>query len=177
MWRAVRRGNSEAWRRDMYLPHASADVLPYLVGTGLPGLSIRLPDGWLRVAWCHRDQAQLAARLTQNSYKYSLLNLPEQCSGGTGIYRHLPTGKTNVVQQKTEIDWMEREPLTEPLSYSAGEWELLDRIEMRYNRLVAFNGSAMHKIFIEPGEAPFGPAVEDSRLGLTTFFRYPETLA
>lgn len=102
------------------------------------------------------------------------LNPPEQCRGGTGIYRHVPTGRMSVVQQHVDLRWMEGRELTEPLSYSSGEWELLRKIEMKYNRLVILNSSVIHKIFFEPDQEAYGEDIENVRLALNNFFVYRE---
>ena len=98
------------------------------------------------------------------------LNTEEQCSGGTGIYRHMPSGKTRLVQQDISVANLERQPLTRPLNYSTGEWELLHKFEMHYNRLIAFTSSVIHKIFFEPEGHPYREDIDHVRLCLNSFF-------
>lgn len=105
------------------------------------------------------------------------LNLPEQCSGGTGIYRHRPSNRTNVVQESTDLGWMATKSLNAPLSYSTEDWELLHRFDMKYNRLVVFNASTIHKIFFEPGVTMFKEDVANVRLTLNNFFVYSKPSA
>ncbi len=100
------------------------------------------------------------------------LNPPDQCRGGTAVYRHVPSQRMNAVQDQPDIRWMESRPLDAPLSYSAGEWELLHQFEMKYNRLVIFNGSVIHKIFMAPEDAPWGESLQDTRLTLNNFFDF-----
>ena len=98
------------------------------------------------------------------------LNTEDQCTGGTGVYRHIPSGRMRLVQQDISVAHLERKPLTEPLSYSSGEWELLHRFDMRYNRLVAFTSSVIHKIFLEPEGHPYLEDIDSVRLTLNAFF-------
>jgi len=98
------------------------------------------------------------------------LNTSENCSGGTGIYRHVPSGKMRLVQQDISVAHLEKEPLTKSLNYSAGEWELLHKFEMRYNRIVAFTSSVIHKIFLEPEGHPYREDIDNVRLSLNSFF-------
>jgi hypothetical protein len=98
------------------------------------------------------------------------LNKGDMCSGGTGVYRHRPTGRLQFVQPHTSLAHVEREPLTSQLNYSAGEWELLHKFEMRYNRFIAFTSSVVHKIFFEPEGHPYGEHINQVRLSLNAFF-------
>ena len=100
------------------------------------------------------------------------LNTPGQCSGGTGIYRHIPSGKMRFIQKAYSLAHVEKEPLTKPLNYSAGEWQLLHKFDMQYNRLIAFNSSVIHKIFFEPEGHPYTAEIDQARLSLNSFFVY-----
>lgn len=107
------------------------------------------------------------------------LNTADMCSGGTGIYRHTPTGRMQFIQDDDNLEHLEKEPLTKPLSYSSGEWELLHKFDMRYNRFVAFTSSVAHKIFFEPEGHPYNEDIDQVRLTLNSFFiiAQPEEVA
>jgi len=100
------------------------------------------------------------------------LNTTQQCSGGTGIYRHLPSGQMRFIQKGYSLEHLEKEPLTQPLNYSAGEWQLLHKFDMQYNRLIAFNSSVIHKIFFEPEGHSYTAEIDQTRLSLNSFFVY-----
>ena len=100
------------------------------------------------------------------------LNSPSQCWGGTGIYRHLPTGALFTNQASTSLDWLAEKPLTKPLTNSTDEWALEYMIEMKFNRMVAFNGSLIHKIFWPEGPSAFKNNIKQSRLALNSFYWY-----
>lgn len=99
------------------------------------------------------------------------LNPSIQCYGGTGIYRHIPTGKLYTDQSITSLEWLCQEPLKRPLTESTDEWCLECMVEMKYNRMVAFNGSFIHKIYW-PDASPYGKSLKESRLTLNNFFWY-----
>jgi len=98
------------------------------------------------------------------------LNTDDLCSGGTGIYRHIPTGNMHFVQSDYNLEHLETKPLIEQLNYSAGDWELLHKFEMRYNRFIALTSSVVHKIFFEPEGHPFKEDFDHVRLSLNSFF-------
>lgn len=102
---------------------------------------------------------------------FAYLNPPESCAGGTRIFRHIPTNKICVVQKNsTSIQWMVQKPLDKALVESTEEWELVKYFEMKYNRLIAFNSSVIHKIDVTGGK--FTMDVDNARLVLNCFFRY-----
>lgn len=108
------------------------------------------------------------------------LNPAESCAGGTGLYRHLPTGLERVpITPNQEIrDLADRLELSEEFLESAEGyenfqnsmifnplfacreptyinegnqyWELLELIEMRPNRLIIFDGRCFHSQYIKP---------------------------
>ena len=100
------------------------------------------------------------------------LTAPERCSGGTGIYRHLPTGKMHCVQDTCGLDHMLHKPMKSALNYSTDEWELLHKVDMKNNRLVMISSSIIHKIFFEPEGHLYAENIEDTRLALNNFFVY-----
>lgn len=102
------------------------------------------------------------------------LNPPEQCWGGTGIYRHIPSGKITSNQLGAGLDWLCQNPLSEPLTESTQEWKLEYKIEMKFNRFAAFNSSTMHKIFWPDAQAPYRKDMANARLTLNNFFKYAD---
>lgn len=58
--------------------------------------------------------------------------------------------------------------------YSTNEWELLHKIDMRYNRLVMLNASVIHKIIFEPEGHSYSEKIDETRLALNNFFVYSE---
>jgi hypothetical protein len=80
------------------------------------------------------------------------LNDPKDCHGGTGFYRHKKTGlegfhDLNTVEKamrKLNISFNELVKMTEDDARMPGEWELTDKIQMKYNRMVIYNGRMFH---------------------------------
>ncbi len=103
---------------------------------------------------------------------FAYLNLPENCGGGTRLFRHIPTNSMNVVQGMNSLRKMIQKPLDKPLVESTEEWELIKFFEMKYNRLIAFNSSTIHKIDLTG--AKFTMDIDTTRLTLNCFFRYTD---
>ncbi|MGE0708080.1 MAG: DUF6445 family protein [Planctomycetota bacterium] len=110
------------------------------------------------------------------------LNRPEECAGGTGLYRHTLTGLERVPQTPTRevLQLAARlgfrpESLEDPAAYTRfqdaivfnplfaapeGEyvndgnpyWELIYLMEMRWNRMVLFDGRIPHSQYLRPGD-------------------------
>lgn len=110
------------------------------------------------------------------------LNPEEMCGGGTGLYRHRPTGLTRipigitphlitvaeehgltVSKIRTQEGYAEfmntvffnpkyAVPDNRYINDGNEYWELLYRIDMRPNRLVIFDGRMPHSQYIEPGQ-------------------------
>lgn len=102
---------------------------------------------------------------------FAYLNLDHQCAGGTRIYRHIPSNTLNIVQHReTSLAGMMKLPLEFPLVESTEEWEMVKFFKMKFNRLIAFNSSAIHKIDLTDGK--FSMNINSTRLCLNTFFNY-----
>ncbi|NOX08473.1 MAG: hypothetical protein GXP22_03105 [Gammaproteobacteria bacterium] len=102
---------------------------------------------------------------------FAYLVLPENCAGGTRIYRHIPSDKIYVLQENSHsLAGLMKKTLTEPLVESTEEWEMVQYFEMKYNRLIAFNSSSIHKIDLTGGR--FTMQIEATRLCLNAFYRY-----
>lgn len=90
------------------------------------------------------------------------MNLPEQCRGGTTLYRHKALGTDHTPMTEEELracgatsvlDLLERD------GNDPDKWEELTVLPMRFNRLVLYRPSIWHS----PAE-PFGSTIEDGRL-------------
>jgi hypothetical protein len=102
---------------------------------------------------------------------FAYLNPPETCAGGTRLYRHIPTNTINVVSRdRNTLKTMLKTPLDKPLVESTEEWEMIEFFEMKYNRLIAFNSSSIHKPDLSGGN--FTMEFDSARLTLNCFFRY-----
>lgn len=110
------------------------------------------------------------------------LNPVDSCSGGTGLYRHRPTGLERVpvmpdttIRQIADQLELSDEFFTSPEGYENFQnsmifnplfacrentyindgneyWELLTLVEMRPNRLMLFDGRCFHSQYIHPGD-------------------------
>ena len=99
------------------------------------------------------------------------LNLPEQCSGGTGLFQHKPTG-LHFMPSDTEIRARGQSPYREKLRitkdwHNPDAWELTDTLDMKFNRLVVYPCSAFHSRW--PREA-FGTDPASARTIWISFF-------
>jgi hypothetical protein len=110
------------------------------------------------------------------------LNPADSCTGGTGLYRHRPTGLERVpimpdatIRKIADQLELSDEFFTSPEGYENFQnsmifnplfacrsntyindgndyWELLKLIEMRPNRLMMFDGRCFHSQYIQPGD-------------------------
>jgi hypothetical protein len=110
------------------------------------------------------------------------LNPAQSCMGGTGLYRHRPTGLERVpimpehtIHRLADQLELSEEFLNSPEGYENFQnsmifnplfarrdasfinegneyWELLHLIEMKPNRLIIFDGRCFHSQFIRPGD-------------------------
>jgi hypothetical protein len=100
------------------------------------------------------------------------LNKPEQCSGGTDFFRHIPTDSERApvfpedlakfgYQKPIEVwdDFLLRD------SNDQTKWEKVFHVPMRYNRLALFRPWFWHNA--GPG---FGSTLEDARLVMLFFY-------
>ena len=97
--------------------------------------------------FCHVDGCSYAGIV--------YLSRPEDCAGGTSIYRHRPTGDEIYKRENRQLyDFRNPE-----------QWEVLAEIEMRYNRLVMYPGQLFHAIT----PVFFGDRIENARLTQNVF--------
>ena len=102
---------------------------------------------------------------------FCYMTKPENCSGGTRVYRHIPSNTLNIVRDtQVSLQDMISKPLAQPLVESTEEWEMVHFFEMKYNRLVAMNSSLIHKIDLTGGK--FTTDFEETRLGLNCFYHF-----
>ena len=83
------------------------------------------------------------------------LSKPEQCAGGTTIYRHKATGDEIYRKQNRQL-YDFRDP---------GQWEVIEEVEMVYNRLVMYPGQLFHAIT----PVFFGDRIDNARLTQNVF--------
>lgn len=100
------------------------------------------------------------------------LSRPQDCSGGTEFYRHLPTGTDHAPTNAAELASMGLESFAQVQSdliardsNDASKWEMTMRVPMRFNRLVLLRPWMWHSA----GEA-FGTTMEDARFVYLMFF-------
>lgn len=84
--------------------------------------------------------------------------LHEGAHGGTGLYRHKPTGFENITEGRLD-EYIEAgdkfikahgEPRAEYFTESDDHYELFERIDYRPNRLVVYPGTLLHSGLIDP---------------------------
>lgn len=107
------------------------------------------------------------------------LNQPDDCSGGTAFYRHRPTGIDFVdfepdprlvlfaqamgyrrshfeelgywgVLERLLFNPRFASDAPTPLNEGNDVWELLDLVEMRFNRLIIYDGRIPHSMWVDP---------------------------
>ena len=90
------------------------------------------------------------------------LNPPEQCQGGTSMYRHKGLGLDRTPLNEAELHAYGATSILDLLEKDGNDpskWEHLMTVPMRFNRLVVYRPWIWHA----PGE-PFGNTIENSRL-------------
>lgn len=97
--------------------------------------------------FCHVDGCSYAGLL--------YLSKPEDCAGGTTIYRHKATG--DEIYDKAHRHLYDFK--------DAAQWEIITEVEMAYNRLVMYPGQLFHAI------TPifFGDTIDNARLTQNVF--------
>lgn len=101
------------------------------------------------------------------------LSRPEDCRGGTELFRHLPTDSDHASFNAAELaasgfashEAMRRE-IVEKDSLDDSKWERVMNVPMRFNRLVLLRPWLWHTA--GPG---FGDSLENGRLVYLLFFR------
>jgi hypothetical protein len=97
--------------------------------------------------FCHVDGCSYAGLL--------YLSKPEDCAGGTTIYRHKATG--DEIYDKAHKHLYDFKDET--------QWEIISEVEMVYNRLVMYPGQLFHAIT----PVFFGDSIDNARLTQNVF--------
>ena len=130
----------------------------------------------------HLNIGQRQPHIDQDITAMVYMNPAESCAGGTGLFRHTPTGleRLPIVPDQAIRDLADRLELSdeflksaegyenfqnsmifnplfacrEPRYINDGNqfWELLKLIEMRSNRLIIFDGRCFHSQYIKPDQ-------------------------
>ncbi len=108
----------------------------------------------------------------------AFLNIPEECRGGTAIYRHRETlleslphpipYYENFIKErifplakkyscKSYEDFLQKiifspRETSQCISESDHRWELIKILEMKYNRLVLYEGKLFHSVYFQPND-------------------------
>lgn len=85
------------------------------------------------------------------------LNRPEQCHGGTGFFRHRRSGlegfhdrsAIELAVRKLRLGEPELQQLITADARDPARWIETDRVQMRFNRLVIYNGSLFHSHLVD----------------------------
>lgn len=109
------------------------------------------------------------------------LNTPDQCRGGTALWKHKPTGLEKMPTPH-EFKRFGKSPVREMNRiYADGKdlskWEFIDMAEMKFNRLIMYPAACFHSRYDPKAENPFkgfGTTVHDARLIWITFFQWAE---
>ena len=109
-------------------------------------------------SWVHADQTTMWAGVC-----YLTPDAPP--SGGTGIFKHKPTGYTRVPRLADGSYNMEILTEINKDSQDMTKWELMDRVANKFNRLVLYRGDLFH-VSLDY----FGRDINDGRLFQTFFF-------
>jgi hypothetical protein len=109
-------------------------------------------------SWIHADQTTMWAGVC-----YLTPDAPP--SGGTGIFKHKPTGYTRVPRLADGSYNMEILTEINKDSQDMTKWELMDRVANKFNRLVLYRGDLFH-VSLDY----FGRDINDGRLFQTFFF-------
>ena len=126
------------------------DYLPHQADNDIVGARVlfryTLADTQKKV-FCHVDGCSNAGIV--------YLTLPENCAGGTTIYRHKPT--SDEIYDKANRHLYDFN--------DADQWEVLSEIDMAYNRLVMYPGQLFHAL------TPifFGDDISNARLTQNVF--------
>lgn len=109
------------------------------------------------------ERLQILQRLphfdSNRKYYFAMTHfLNRQSHGGTGLFRHKPTGYetitedrvTNYIQAGDEFLLAHGDPAEEYFTKSTDHYELYETIEYRPNRLVAYPGCMLHSGLINP---------------------------
>lgn len=94
---------------------------------------------------------------TDTSYRYSYalmlyLNKPDDCYGGTGIYKSKIINNVVPYKNKKVLNGDEFDSLyskSDVIKDSNDKWELIHLLKMKYNRLVIYESCLFHSIYLD----------------------------
>lgn len=100
--------------------------------------------------FCHSDGVY-------NFVTVLYLNADNESHGGTGFYRHRPTGlsgfhdlaQVQMVMKKQNLRFDQLLEIVEGDSKKSDKWELMDQVKAQFNRLLIFNGGRFHSHIFE----------------------------
>ncbi len=79
------------------------------------------------------------------------LSLPQMCWGGTGLYRHRATGFESISEARLKIyDFSQFKHRHQYITESNQDFELVELIPMKYNRLIVYQSNLLHSGYINP---------------------------
>jgi hypothetical protein len=77
------------------------------------------------------------------------LNTPSECAGGTSFYTY--NGKTKYDQPGNKtLDIEGKRPVTQYITDSIGDFEMIGMVPMIFNRMVMYNQSHLHTAYVKP---------------------------
>lgn len=98
------------------------------------------------------------------------LSLPEMCWGGTAFYRHRATGFESIsVSRLADYDESQAKFYHHYVTDSNDDFELVELIPMKYNRLVAYGSNLLHSGYIKPEMLSSDPS--KGRLSVNLFIQ------
>ncbi len=92
----------------------------------------------------HCDESMSMADYAVSVY----LNTPEECAGGTGLYTFKDYRWGN--NSNRTLDFEGTVPIDYYLTDDAGDWKLIELIEMKFNRLIMYPQKHYHTAYIKP---------------------------
>ena len=137
-------------RETMAMSDLLKPYIPQIKNNNVVGINIlfryTLANAQKKV-FCHVDGCSYAGLL--------YLSKPEDCAGGTTIYRHKATG--DEIYDKAHRHLYNFKDAT--------QWEIISEVEMVYNRLVMYPGQLFHAIT----PVFFGDTIDNARLTPNVF--------
>jgi hypothetical protein len=144
-----------------YLLDHIAEPIEEMFKQSIPEIYKEAPPGYFERAFL--DATFLCNVMTSNNlpprvphcdaphpYLYAALiylNTPDECAGGTAFYTLGGNHRGNAYSMDAEG----KVPVDHYVTDSEGDWEMLELIEMKYNRFVMYPQWQYHTAYIKPG--------------------------
>ena len=174
--------NYPGMEEDTYFPGRNSEYAQPIIGlteriSAIVGERLKIAEGnahcKFRMAFAG-DKGTAGVHIDDAHWSCLLyLSLPEDCSGGTELYRHIPTDTDHAPMNQEDFKTLGISSAEEiwdkilwPDTNDKSKWELLTTIPMRFNRLVLFRPQQWHDA--GPG---FGDCPENARLIYMMFFK------